>query len=327
MTLGTILGQLYERLNYQSSPAAAVTTRLTNVVNEAQRRILREPGLALVRDTTEGLTFASEASRAIYGLPASLSRIRAISERTNDRALSAKSLADLRLSDPGLNATGTPWAYVPLSYRPIARLPASTGVWAVSSSASDTTQTIQIAGIRSAGALTGDQTVTLNGATRVALGGASAYTDYVDVTAVSLSAAAVGTVTLYDAAAAGNAIAVIPIGATYPQYFVVQLYPIPDAAITYYVDGTLRMPELDDADDVPLLPEEFHDLLVYGALMLEYEKNDDSRFALAERLYTKGLSRLKYAVASQPGDVPVLGRAPSRGSSRLGAWTPTGSGW
>jgi hypothetical protein len=49
MTKGDLLGILYERLNYQSSPATAVTTRLGNMLNQAQRMILRKAGLGEVR--------------------------------------------------------------------------------------------------------------------------------------------------------------------------------------------------------------------------------------------------------------------------------------
>ena len=64
MTKAELLAILYERLNYQTTPATAVTTRLGNLLNEVQRSILRRPGISKLRDTSTGLTFASAANVA-----------------------------------------------------------------------------------------------------------------------------------------------------------------------------------------------------------------------------------------------------------------------
>ena len=318
-TLGELLTDVYADLGYATSPAAAVTTTLTRDINKAHKAILREPGLSRLRDTLLPLTFASESGRAVYGLPTALERVRAITERDNDRELEAITINDLRRADPGLSSTGTPWSFVQLGYRAIQEPPASTGLWVVSSSASDTTQTALVNGIRTAGLPTGDLSASLNGTTRVAVG---TLTDFVDVQLFSLSAVAVGVVSLYDAAASGNELAQIPIGARTAQYFCVQLYPEPASAITYYVDGTLRIVDLDDSGDVPMLPEPFHDLLADYARMREYERRGDRRYQVAADLYHKGLNRLKHYVSSQPAEMQVLGMAPTRRMSRYGPWFP-----
>jgi hypothetical protein len=316
---GELLAILYERLNYASSPATEVTTRLGNHLNEAHRQILREPSLQRLRDVAGAVTFASESGRAYYGLPPVLSDIRAITDRTNDRRLRTLTVTDVRSGDPGLDATGTPYGYIYWGIRAIKRLPASTGLWVVSSSAADTTQTAQVNGVRSGGDLTGDQTGALNGATRVAIG---SLTYYVDVLQISLSAVAAGVVDIYDAAVSGNVIASIPVGHKSPQYLGVSLYATPTAAITYYVDGPARVLDMDDAQDAPLLPEEFHDLLVHGALLLEYQKRDDPRRQAALEHYKRGLSHLKHHLAAGPDDMPVMGRPNTVRTSRLGAWFP-----
>jgi hypothetical protein len=315
-----MLSRLYEDLGFASSPPSAVTTRLGNALNEAHRAVLREPALSRLRDTATPISFASEADRVMYGLPSQLMRVTVITERTNDRELSALSLQELREHDPGLTSTGTPWAFVPLGYGPISRLPAATGIWAASASASDTTQTVQINGVRSGGLSTGDLTATLTGTTRAAIG---TVTDIVDLQVVSLSAVGVGVVSLYDASSSGNVIAEIPIGQTAPQYFRVQLYPTPDAAITYYVDGTYRIPTLDDAQDVPMLPDDFHDMLMDYARWREYERTSDTeRAMLARSDWTTALSRLKHSVSAMAADMPVMGRMNRPRYSRFGAWTP-----
>jgi hypothetical protein len=319
VTKGQLLSILYERLNFAASPATDVTTRLGNALNEGHRMILREPGLQRLRDVAGPVTFASVASLGYYGLPAVLSDIRAITDRTNDRRLQTLSWTAVRSGDPGLDATGTPHGYVNVGIRQVKRLPVSTGLWAVSSSAADSTQTIQANGIRSAGDPTGDQTATLTGTTRVAIG---TLTDYVDVLQLSLSAVGAGVVDIYDAAAAGNLLASIPVGALHPQYLGVILYPTPTAAITYYVDGPARILDMDDAQDVPMLPEEFHDLLVHAALLIEYQKRDDPRRAAALEHYKRGLAALKHHLAAGPDDLPVMGVPSSVRTSRLGPWFP-----
>lgn len=319
MTLGDLLGRLYERLSYQSTPAAAVTTRLTNLLNDAQRRILRTPGLERLRPTTTGLTFASVAAQTIYGLPPVLASVRTITDRTNNRLLTSLSLDELRGTDPGLTASGTPSAYVFFGFKPYAQPPVSTGLWAVSSSAADTGgPKVQINGIRSGGIVTGDVEASLTGITRVAIG---SFTDYVDLQSIALSAACAGVVSIYDAASNGNLIAQIQIGKLTAEYLSIQLYPTPATAITYYVDGVEKSPDMDDSYDSPVLPEDFHEMLVPAALCIEYEKNDDPRLQLAQMLYQRDLSQLKYWVASQ-GETHVFGRAPSARFSRLGSWTP-----
>ncbi len=322
MTKAELLAILYERLNYQTSPASGVTTRLGNMLNEVQRSILRRPGVAKLRDTSTGLTFASVASQSCYGLPPVVSNVKSITDRTNDRELKSLSVLSLRKGDPGLDATGTPYGYVPYGIRPIVMLPAATGLWAASSSASDTTQVIQVNGIRSGGIESGDQTATLTGVTRVALGGAGAFTDYVDVLTLTSSVVGVGVITIYDAAVLGNTIATIPIGRTSQQYWLIQLYPTPDAAITYYVDGKQRAPEMDDSVDVPVLPEEFHDLLIHGCLMREYLKQSDPRYREVKELWTEGIKALEFFLTSPPGEIPVLGNPVTARTSRLGSWFP-----
>lgn len=321
MTVTDLLADLYEAFLFGATQSGtAVATRFTRHLEKAHKAIMREPGLARLRDTLSPLTFASEASRAIYGLPAALERVTAISERANNRTLIPMTMPELRALDPGLTATGSPSHEIPLGYRVIAQPPASTGLWAVSSAAGDTTQSLQVNGIRSSNLQGGDVNTTLNGITRVALG---TFTDYVDVQVLALSAVCVGTVTIYNAVTAGNVIAQIAIGQTSPQYFCVQLWPTPSAAITYYVDGTLRLVGLSDVRDVPWLPDEFQDALMPRARMYEYEfKGDTERWRLAKLEYDEAVSDLKYAVSAMANDTPTLGRSARRGLSRLGGQYP-----
>ncbi len=188
-----------------------------------------------------------------------------------------------------------------------------------STSAGDV-QIAQLNGVRASGLQTGDITQTLTGITRVAIG---TFTDYVDVQSLQLATVAIGLVSFYDAAAAGNLLAQIPIGATYPRYYRVQLFPVPSSAITYYVDGQYNIPTLDDNDDIPMLPDEFHDLLADYARKREYQRTGDTeRMIASQESWDLGVNRLKFAVGSSPADTRVIGRRGRSGFSRLGPWTP-----
>lgn len=317
MTVGDLLADLYDAAN--ATESAVIRARMLRHLNKAQNAILREPGLGRLRQTALPLTFASVASQAIYGLPASLARVIAITDHDTQRDLVPMTLDGLRASDPALTVSGTPYAFVPMGYGPLQAVPASTGLWAVSTSASDV-DTVHVDGIRAGGLPTGDVSTLLAGITRVALG---TITDYVDVQALSLAVPAIGVVSIYDASSGGTVLAQIPIGQTSPRYFRVQLYPTPTAAVTYYVDGELKIVALVDNQDEPMVPEEFHDVLAAYARMCEYEyKGDASRIVIAHREYQTGLSRIKFSVNSHPADSLVMGRPTSRRFSRYGAWAP-----
>lgn len=319
-TYGQIKSSVYDDLGYTSAPPPDVQSRVGKNVNYAHQLVLRDPVCTKLLETSDSVSFASEVGRAVYGLPSALTMLRVLTERDNDRVLYPSSIEEIRSIDPGRNATGTPYRFVPVGYKPIQRaldMATGSGVWAQSTNAGDT-QAIRINGIRLGGLMTGDITATLTGVTRVQIG---SLTDIIDLQAISLASAAVGVVSLYDAAVSGNVIAQIGTGALAPQYYVIELYPTPEAVTTYYVDGRYRIPELSSDQEVPLLPEEFQNLLEDYARFKEYERRDDERAAWAKSAFDTGFSQLKYAVNTQPGQVPVFGRRRSR-FARLGPWTP-----
>jgi hypothetical protein len=326
MTFGEIQTDVKVDVGLTASPPTPVAARIKRNINKAHRMVLRDPGLSRLRDTLEPLSFASEANLAIYGLPAAISVPRCLTERDTDRQLDPMTLTEYRRMDPGLTASSaTPWAFVPLGIRQVKRVPTQatgSGLWIASADAADVGQVATINGIRLGGLQTGDVTAALNGVTRVQFG---ALTDYVDIQSISLASVAVGIVSIFDAAVAGNTLAQIPIGATSPQYFVIQLVPTPSAVITYYVDGTLRGLEMDDDNEVPLLPEEFHDILADYARAREYEKMGDQRLAGALQMFNEGMNRLRYYVSCLPAPAPTLGGGSNRQYSRYGPNFPADS--
>jgi hypothetical protein len=322
MNFGELLAELYDDLGYASSPASAVVTRIKRAINTAHQAIHAEPGLASLRYGT--LTIASVASQARYGL-SHVAQVRAFTETTNDLELKSRTLGWYRARNPDpASNEGTPEVYIPLGQVAVAQVPASTGtgLWIVSSSASDTVPTVTVDAIRVGGYPHSPSAATVNGTTRVQIGGASGLTDYIDVTQFQLSTACVGDISLYDASSSGNLLAVIPRGQTSSRYWGFILSPTPSDAITYTVDVEHEILPLVNDTDEPLLPQLFHRLPGIKARMKEYEGKDDARFAAAEKEYARELQKLKYSRVGE--DVIVPGGSATEGGSNLGPWFEAG---
>lgn len=318
MNLGALLSECYRRLTYPATPNATDTTRLTGFLNTVHHQLLGMPGLELLRNDT--ITFASVAGQAYYGLPSAITRVEGVSDRTSMIDLQLSPLQEIRAHDPGLTATGISDRYILRGYQQVALQPtAATGLWVVSSSATDTTQSIKVETVRTGG-LSFSGAVTINGITRAQVG---TLTDHIEVTKFYTSAVAAGDLSLWTAAVGGTQLATIPIGLTYVRYLGLQLYPTPASVLTYYVDYVRTIPEMSIPTDEPLLPDDFHWLLVEGALAKEWAKRDDDRGVASKAEYAKGVSALKYFVNCQADDLPVSGRGRmSSGRSSLGAMYP-----
>src|SRR3990167_2362033 len=324
MTNGTILADLYRRLNYATSPASDVTTRLQALLNESLQDLYSEPGLGEALSLHRPpLTFASVADTATYALPPGISRVAAIREGTNDRRLEMRSHQWYRSAEPDPTAnSGTPSVWVPLGFGAVSVQPSDASEIFVDSTSGSDTGTAYIEGIRTGG-YPRTLSVTMTGVTAVSLG--AAITDFIQITKFYISAAAVGTVTLHEDASGGTELARIPIGQTFSRYQLVALWPTPSAAITYTVDGERDLPDMANANDEPPFPSRFHRLLIDYVLWKEWDKKDDERATDAERRYLRGVRQLKYFVTCPPDYLPSrVGNGVER--NRLGGVYP-GTDW
>lgn len=322
MTFDDILSDLYRRHRYDDNPAAKVVTRLRAFVNETQQELAEDPRLAsLVRGDT---TFTTVAGQAAYGLPSMLTRITKVRDTANRWALRQESLEWYRDVFADQTSEGTPDRYVLLGPKPVKAQPsAATGVWAASSSASDT-QPVYLEAIRTGGLLHQPPATTLTGTTRVQLG---TQTDYEEITDVYLSSACVGDVSLYDAASSGNVLGVIPKGQTRATYPWIAFAPTPSAARSYGIDYERLVTDLVNKTDEPYwLPASFHRLLALGARKKEYEYQSDDRVTVAALEFEKTLLKLVAFVNAPPDYVLIPGRVGSRRSD-LGAGYPAGTIW
>lgn len=322
MTRLDLLTQAAYRLNKTapSSMDALTQARLVGFLNQRQRRLLTLPGLKHLREAT--VTVASVADQPGYVL-ANIAKINRFYETTNDRVLYEMSQQDYRLIQPDTTITGTPEAFIWMGRQEVAVQPSdASSLFVKSSSAADTTQTAYVEGVITGGYPV-SASVTLTGVTAVNVASATSTWERVDK--CYLSAVAVGTVTLTEDSGAGTELARITIGQTTTDYTAFNLWNTPSSVITYYVDITRAVTDLAQSTDVPVLPEDFHDVLLLGCVMDEYQHLSDKRYPIAAMEYKARVGELQYWLAEtatgQPGS---LGRRWAR-PSQLGTWYPAGS--
>jgi hypothetical protein len=326
MNLTGILAELYRRLRYTSAPPAAITTRLTAMVNETHSEILTTPGLERLRDDVLAVT--AFANKARTGLPPSVARINKITDRTNNFGLSQVPLRELRIDDPGQAFTGGfPIRYAVIGNQAVQAQPAAaTGLWVVSTAAGDNTQKAFVESIVTGGYQNNIITAgtALNGVTRVQIG---TRTDHIEVTRFYLDAVGAGFVSLFDAAAAGNELARLPIGQTWSRYLAIEWWPIQTADVTEYADITRNIYDLVKGTDEPLIPSDFHDSLVHGAMFREYVLLDDSRASAARAQYQQDIQELTSWVMNDGDRIASLRPTPTRWSRFGGTYPAERWGW
>ncbi len=326
MNLTSLLAAWYRSFDYTgSSIPAAVTTRGTYYINEAHRELLALPGVDHVRDDVMAITAYNGIART--GLPPVVARIYAITDRTNNYKLQSVPLRELRITDPGQASTGSyPMRYAVIGNQAVYRqpggaTPAAGGLWVASSSASDITQKAYVESVVTGGLpnfyITGGTAIA--GTTRVAIG---SLTTHLEVTKFYVDAVGVGKISLYDAAAAGNELAAIPIGLTNSRYQAIEWWPIQQQDTTEYIDYQREIYDLVNGTDEPLLPPDFHPLVGLGARLREYESIDDTRKVGVAQEYERGKMHLRNYVMNNGDKLLSLRPVPLRWSMLGGTYPP-----
>ena len=104
-----------------------------------------------------------------------------------------------------------------------------------------------------------------------------------------------------------------------PQFY---LWPTPSAVITYTCDVLNAVTDLSADADLPLLPDDYHDVLVLAGLVEEYRRLDDPRLVAAKQDLSERERDLWYWLAeTASGSTNFTDDAPSR----LGPWFPANS--
>lgn len=318
MTLNEIEQDIYRRLNKATSPDTATQTRIRAFVNQRHREILTLPDCQQLRDAET--TFATVANQYLYALPQAVARVHRIWDSANEQPLVERPLAWYRSIAPDPTAqTGTPEAFCVQGMSRVAKQPVDASqLWVKSANASDTSQTLRIEGVITGG-YRQTASVTMMGTTAVQVGSLGTWTQ---VENVYLSAAPAGAVTLHENSGTGTTLARIAIGATMPRYWTIYLWPTPSEVLTLTLDYAREITDMSQSTDEPLLPVDFHRLLIYGACLDELLKTDDPRYQYFENEWMKAKNALLYWLHARESYRP--GNSVSRGGSNLGAYFPAG---
>jgi hypothetical protein len=183
----------------------------------------------------------------------------------------------------------------------------------VSSSASDVTQIVRVRGLVSG--VDDDDSITLTGTTT-----ASTTKLFSEIRQLTKSDVTVGKVTI---SSSTTTLAIIPKVSLATEYIKLSLYPIPDSVYTISIRGCRRPLELVNAEDIPELPADYHELIVIGMQerahqsLLDFKVAGEIRAmfeAKLERLRRYGSKSATYAprLSGRPrSDILDVGNVPS----------------
>lgn len=317
MTLSDILADVARRLNKATTLDSATSTRLTAFVNQRHRELLTLPDCQQFRDDV--ISFATVANQSRYALPQAVARVHRMWHAGDERVLTEQSMGWYRAiaPDPSVQ-TGDPEVFCVQGMTRVAQQPADASqIWAKSTNASDTAIVLRIEGVITGG-YQQIANVTLTGTTAIQIGTLATWEQ---VDSVYISTAAAGTVTLHEDSGTGTELARIAIGATMPHYWTIHLWPTPTDAQTLSLDYAREVRDMSQNTDEPLLPLDFHRMLVYGACMDECLKTDDPRYSIFEREWEKARMLLLNWIHARASFRP--GRLYD-GGSNLGAAFPAG---
>jgi hypothetical protein len=269
MNLSEIEVTIYDRLNLGVNPDSVVQRYIRRFVNDTYREVLTKKNIG-ARLRRQLLTFTTSATSPFCVLPQAVSRIFIVTDRTNNNLLDEISLQDLRYTDPGLtSSSAVPYGYVIENMSaPVAADPAAaTALKIISDNASDGSGVaVNVEGVTSDGQLF-KASSGLNGLTQASIGSVATW---LQITKFYLSSPAQGHVSLKDSS--GNVLGVISPGRQFARYTRLHMVPTSTSALTLTVDCELRIEDMMTGSDESLIPEDFHDILIEGALAKEYRR-------------------------------------------------------
>jgi len=252
---------------------------------------------------TREFLFTSVSGTRQYGMPLDVERIISIEDPTNVRDLTPIAQRAYDSAYPGHADSGSPTKFYQVGYFGVQAQPASAGTLTlVSSSIADDGADFKVMlyGRNSSGVQTREE-ITMDGTTNVT--SSTSWNTTNGIERVVLLAAEgksfAGNITISDIGA--NTLAVIPpYYGDSPAYQWIELYPQPDAAITYTVRAEMRKRPLIHDADWPELPEASHNLILYGAISTTFHSLGKSTEAdRASTLFRQGKKRLKGRQASR----------------------------
>lgn len=130
---------------------------------------------------------------------------------------------------------------------------------------------------------------------------------------------------LPDPTATGVPLYYYMVGLDENQYWQIGLYPNPTSINNILIRYLMKPTAMSASTDTPLIPERFHDVIVWGALfMYGHPFIDDSRFSSAERRYATMLQDMKQNYSPIPDQLTIIQPWDSRTRRVVGRlpWPP-----
>lgn len=253
---------------------------------------------------TRRITFSSVADIRTYYLDCEFNKILSVRDTSNNLDLLPLTEGEIEESDPDFSYSGTPDSYSLTGLSMVSAQPSSASVvTVVSSSASDTSQTVRVNGYDPSGnPIT--ELITLNGTTS-----ASGTVQFTEIKQVIKNTTTAGNITVTTNSGSVG-IVTIPSFLLAREFQPLNLYPVPSGINTYVVRALLKSRPMVNAEDVPDLPQSWHELVLIGAAIRGHIDRFRPTLALnlKERLWLPMVRKLKGEMGNKRGKIsPVIG--------------------
>lgn len=246
-------------------------------------------------------SFATVASTETYQLPRDVDKISLV--RQTDSPVKLLYVPDevFYRYIPNPESTGSPLYYRLWEEEGVSTILATADtIDIVSSSASDTTETISIVGYDANGILQ-SEVLNLNGTTTV--NGTITYVANRPLR-ISKSTTTVGDITV---SAGGTTLVVVGQEERSPRFKKIGLYPIPADAYTIYIEYYTRLRELENDTDVPDLDQKWINIVVLGTKSKVYQyQNKEGLFTTTQALYAASVRSMVKSDIQIPDYIPTL---------------------
>ena len=249
-------------------------TKIMLLVNQYYKRIMRKLGDKLLK---RDYIITTTAGVSEYVLPYYIKQVLYVAsdDSSNPRRIDEyqeKMYEDLI----GKNTKrGYPDKYIFREYVGISSQPSSaTAIGVVSSDAADTTQQVRIEGI--VDGVYDSETLTLNGTTFV-----SGSKSFSRIDKIIKSAVTNGTVSVKKSDES-ETYETIPSPLLTPRYTKIQFYPTPGQSENIKLKVQIYPFDLVADNDIPLLPLDYHYILVLFGEMVYWKRENDNRYSVAK---------------------------------------------
>ena len=274
--------------------SSATQTIIGRVLNDAYFDLMRRVNF---RAINEDFTFASVAGTEDYVLRSDFGKEIRVVDPTNKFCLTKVDLYRLFQEVDSLNASGTPSRYTIIDSAAQANPSSASALSIVSSSNSDTTQTLFIRGYT--GTVEVNESVTLTGTTP-----AASTNSYTEIKQFTKSATAAGTVTITSNSGAITNAVIAPEVLDY-KVKKIRLQPIPTGVVTYEMPYIINPFPMFDNNDTPVI--EAADVIeaMATSIMWKYQRQY-SKAQEWERISEKMIQNLIWDMHNEPNQINLF---------------------